>query len=36
VQSPIEFGHKVFLAESAARLDHQYEVLDEIRSTNST
>jgi transposase, IS5 family len=28
VQSPIEFGHKVFLAESARGLITQYEVLD--------
>ena len=28
VQSPIEFGHKVFLAESAHGLITQYEVLD--------
>ena len=29
VQTPIEFGHKVFLAESARGLITQYEVLDE-------
>lgn len=28
VQTPIEFGHKVFLAESARGLITQYEVLD--------
>src|SRR6185369_7701263 len=28
VQSPIEFGHKVFLAESARGLITQYDVLD--------
>jgi IS5 family transposase len=28
VQTPIDFGHKVFLAESARGLITQYEVLD--------
>jgi len=31
LQTPIEFGHKVFLAESARGLITRYEVLDEIR-----
>ena len=35
VQTPIEFGHKVFLAESARGLITQYEVLDGNPSTNS-
>ena len=35
MQTPIEFGHKVFLAESARGLITQYEVLTEIPSTNS-
>jgi hypothetical protein len=36
VETPIEFGHKVFLTESARRLITQYKVLDGIPSTNST